>query len=145
MKKTEQTIAHYSPAESIVVPKGSYQDFMCRCTKESEQECDDCLKRVTDELINPKHPVDIISAVVMSLTWGFGTDDFYGVIDMVGADQWFGISASIYKHGVEEPIAGIWVPCDQLPDGFARVWELAKEAVKEYLNAENTPNKTKNQ
>lgn len=112
-----------------------YTDFMCICGDEPRKKSEDCLARVLEYLSTDKNKVDrgtLLTSVVYGLQWSLG-EEFVGTINGIGCDQWCGVSADVMKSNEStnkyEDYAHIYVQCDEVEHGIARVWELAKEAV----------------
>lgn len=107
------------------------EDFMCVCSDESKATTEACTKRVMEDLGDDRG--NLVSAVVMALNWGL-EGPYYGQIDFMGCDQWFGVSAVVwtYEDNERKDVGTIWMPCDFVEDGVARIWELAQEIVKEH-------------
>lgn len=110
------------------------EDFMCICQKESKAECESCYNRVLEEL--GATPEDFLSQLVYSCSdLESEQGRFYLHITGFASDQWAAISAEVSyldkalgKWGQYRPHADIYVQCDVVEHGLARVWELAKDS-----------------
>ncbi len=137
-----------------------YKDFMCVCQPEPLERCERVMSEVCADL--EATPESITSAVIYNSQHleEQDADGNWGpwcslVITGIPSDMWARIDATVERYlddaeltrrGLDplsddveeyETIARIEVQCDRLEHGFARLYQLAKQAVAEYLEREN--------
>jgi len=98
----------------------SLTDFMCVCSDTERNKSEACYQRVLQAL--DATPENLLSKVVYDLQWGYQDDESYAFITSIACDQWCGIRAKV--EGPKQ--ADIYVQCDVVEHGIARVWEMAK-------------------
>ena len=128
-KRSDRTTQHYTPAGGVTEQADSYTDFMCDCQPEGKQRCDECVERVCKEL--KCEPSGLVSAVVYSITWG--SEKGVGFITGIPCDQWCAVTADFRPHnedGEVDDAISFFIQCDKVEYGFARLWELMKEATQ---------------
>lgn len=125
------------------------EDFMCDCTGAGKIRCAEVrhsLKTDTN--------FGVATAAVYALQWGL-ENRCRGHITSIYCDMWSGISAEIYQWPPEPPddlsddeldkwdedhqdqlVGKIYVQCDKIEDGMARVVQLAEEIAEEVGNKE---------
>jgi hypothetical protein len=94
--------------------------FMCRCSPEEEQACDELLAYVKEELGGTGE--NLVSRIVMDLAWSYHAD-----ITGIYADQWFGVTSEAQCRKGEEPEFSTFVQCDMVEDGMAATWAAWRE------------------
>lgn len=120
----------------------TYEDFMCIHSPEEEARCNDLMARAYSEL--RCKPEDFLTAVV------FGFEDLpdvdgqscYARLTGMSADQWCAVGAEVVIAGHPgygdvprkdaEVIANVYVQCDRVEHGLARLYELSVQAANEY-------------
>ncbi len=118
----------------------SVRDFMCICSEEEKAKCDELMERVTKELSTDTEgkevftsSMDLLEACVWDLGWNT-PDGFAASIEGFDCDQWCAVSGNVRRYDKEAKKwvdhASIYVQCDRIMHGVARVWELCKEQCK---------------
>jgi hypothetical protein len=109
------------------------EDFMCVCSAKNKRKSIECYTRIKEEVCGGGD--DLLSGIAMALEHGL-EEGYYGYIDGIHADQWFGVSISVLAYDESDgkylEIGRSFVQCDLAEHGIARGYELAKEIVKEH-------------
>lgn len=102
---------------------------MCVCSEAGRKRCEQTLERVVSD-VSPGHPEGLLTGVIFGLQFDL-PNECIGHNLTLNCDQWAGISLTILRSGDDGKYvehAHIWVQCDEVEHGLARVWELANEA-----------------
>lgn len=109
-----------------MVDVAHHRDFMCRCSKEGEAECDDVYARAlahmqagSDNLLGGwVTEKNFVSGAVTFLWW-----DHKIVIKSIDNDQWSAVSAEMvdYKESKRSTPVTYYIQCDRIEDAFAHL------------------------
>jgi hypothetical protein len=94
--------------------------FICRCKDDGKAEADALVARVREALDNPE-PHLFMSRLIMELNW-----EHNAYVDMIAADQWFGVSVKAHDDSFS-----VYFQCDLVEDGLAACYDAFVTHAKE--------------